>query len=738
MAKKASKSDHIFRIKPAARHILTIGRDLVKDSDTALLELVKNSYDADATRVEVEFSKTKEGRDPGIKIVVRDNGHGMAYETVTGVWMVPSTLFKNKMLKSEGKQRLLQGRKGIGRYAASILGDDLRLETTRDGITTTVALDWSEFEKKEYLDEVDVTIQQKKTSAGSGTVIEIIGDRNKLAEWGAPQVERFIKELKRLMSPIEEKDAKPDFQISLSFEDFPVDGYENKTINIEPFPILEVFDYRISGTVSSKGVANLVFENGVKATTPEKITLDIKLDEDSSYCGDLKVDFKLYDRDTDSIDNLIAKIGDKIQGSEVGEKLSRTDARNLLTDISGIAVYRSGFRIRPHGDPGYDWLELDRRRVQKPGVRVGSERVSGYIEIQPEEDSRLEEKANREGLKENRYYEGLRDIVKRILLEAENRRYAFKMKTGKDRSRKNIGEKLENLFDFSDVTSSIDKQLADRDVPEAERQKIVNMIGAKVEESNKVIEDVKQIIAIYQGQATLGKIVKVVLHEGRNPLSYFQNQIPLMEKWVKELKTKFSQELLDQFVDRLGTVKKQAELLVSLFKKISPLAAARRTSPSVINVKKDLEDIGEIFSFELKEKEITLVITCDPEVTASAWPDDFNQTFINLLDNSIYWLSQGDKETRQIEIAGVLSDDAVKITYTDNGPGIEEKYIRDELIFEPGFSTRPDGTGLGLAIAGEAMERSGGKLTAVYSETGARFEVELPPVAQKSNETSNR
>jgi signal transduction histidine kinase len=738
MAKKESKKGNLFRIKPAARHILTIGSGLVKDSDTALLELVKNSYDADATGVSIDFSTTQEGKAPGIKIAVRDDGHGMSYETVTGVWMVPSTHFKQEKKTSEKKHRALQGRKGIGRYAASILGNQLRLETTRDGVTTVAALDWNEFEKKEYLDEVEIEIDQEKTGATSGTLIEVTGDSIKLAEWDPKEIERFVRDLRRLMSPVHEKDPGVDFHITLSFKDFPADGYENKTLTIEPFPVLDVFDYRISGTVSSKGVADLLFENGIQASTKEKISFGVLLDDGALHCGNLKVDFKLYDRDTESIDNLISKLADKAQNPSDGEKLTRSEAKTLLNDISGIAVYRSGFRIRPHGDPGYDWLELDRRRVQRPGLRVGSERVSGYMEIEPEETSHLEEKSNREGLKENRYYEGLRQTAKAILLEAENRRYAFKLKTGKERSKRNLGEKLENLFDFSDVASSIEEQLAEKDVPAAERKRIVGMIDAKVEESNRVIEDVKQIIAIYQGQATLGKIVKVVLHEGRNPLSYFQNQIPVMEKWIEELKTKFNQTLLNQFIDRLGTIKSQAESLVSLFNKISPLAAKRRSSPSTINVKKNLEEIGEVFVFELKEKKVTLAIACDDDIKVTAWPEDFSQTFINLLDNSLYWLGVKEKAGARIDVSVTSSDNVVRIDFSDNGPGIEEKYIKEELIFEPGFSTKPDGTGLGLAIAGEAMERSAGKLTAIYSDTGAHFEIELPAVSQESHETTSR
>ncbi len=731
MAREKNKTG-VFKIKPAARHILTIGRDLIKDNATALLELVKNSYDADATQVTIEFSSVKSRRGAGIKISVQDNGLGMNYQTVTTVWMVPSTLYKQqKEFLSEIKQRPLQGRKGIGRYAASILGDELHLKTTQEREVTTLSIYWKDFEEKEYLDDIEISINRGKTSDPAGTCIEIIGSTDKLREWDKPQIESFIKELRRLISPIHEKDIKTDFEIKLLFKDFPVDAYKNETITIEPFPILEVFDYRISGEVSGTGEANLVFENGTAGTVSEKFKIHILLDDGAKYCGKLSVDFKIYDKDADSIENLIEKIGDRTNGSKSGEKLSKNEARSLLKQICGIAVYRGGFRIRPHGDPGYDWLQLDRRRVQKPGVRVGSDRVSGFIEIEPEERSCLEEKASRDGLKENKYFLGLTQIATRILLEAENKRYQFKLKTGQENSQRNLIRKLENLFDFSDVTQSIEKKLADHEMPKSERKKIVGLIDARVEESNKVVEDVKRIIAIYQGQATLGKIVRVVLHEGRNPLSYFQNQIPVIKKWVDELKTEFNKNLLNQLVDRLDAIKRQAELLINLFRKISPLAAQRKANPATFYLKKNLEEIIDIFSQEFKEKKIKIRLDCDPDIQVTAWPEDISQTIVNLLDNSLYWLAQNKNSARKVTITGTIMGDTFQLTYKDNGPGIEKKFIRDELIFEPGFTTKPDGTGLGLAIAGEAMERSGGKLTAVYSESGAHFEIDFPLQSKK-------
>ena len=145
-----------YKIRPAGRHLLTIGRDLIQDSYAAVVELVKNSYDADASRVEISFEANPKNQ--GLKISISDDGHGMSRDVVLNKWMVPSTDDKLKRGKSPNG-RLMQGRKGIGRYAASILGDSMLLETTSENSEqTTILVEWSDFNKAEFLDDVELLI----------------------------------------------------------------------------------------------------------------------------------------------------------------------------------------------------------------------------------------------------------------------------------------------------------------------------------------------------------------------------------------------------------------------------------------------------------------------------------------------------------------------------------------------------------------------------------------------------
>ena len=140
-----------FTVRPSGRHLLTIGRELIQDNYAAIVELVKNAYDADASVVTVFF----EGNDDGsFSICITDDGHGMNRATVVNKWLVPSTDDK-KLRKNSPRGRRMQGRKGIGRYAAAILGHDMLLRTTMASVTTTVYVEWANFERAKYLDEVE-------------------------------------------------------------------------------------------------------------------------------------------------------------------------------------------------------------------------------------------------------------------------------------------------------------------------------------------------------------------------------------------------------------------------------------------------------------------------------------------------------------------------------------------------------------------------------------------------------
>lgn len=736
--------DGFYKIRPAGRHIITIGKDLIKDKYAAIVELVKNAYDADSPNCKISllpFEKEieKEGNlilIKGIKVIIKDEGHGMTFETVTDKWMVPSTDDKlGRIISPDG--RIMQGKKGIGRYSASMIGDDMVLQTIDEtGDLTTLYLIWEDFEKAKYLEDVDVLIENFSTDRKKGTEIIIVGDEFHLNDWNIKQIQNLKFELKKLIPPIDSEqrtkgDDTENFEIELELGNFPYEGYSNTIEKIEPYPLFDLFDYRISGLVTNDGIAKLKFENKRVNGAPIEVLKDFKilLNQDinrnaESYCGEVKIDFRVFDRDPGSIDGLIERgLKDPVSGQYVG----RREARLILDTFNGVGVYRNGFRLRPLGDAGYDWLSLDNERVQNPSLKIGCDQVIGFIHIESEEKSGLEEKSARDGIRETPEYFGLKEIVKQVIKELENRRFIYRQNVGLGRNNRDINQKLIGLYNFKDLQEKIDKELDLLGIEAEKRKNINKYISEKEQKNNKIADELKQIIALYQGHATVGKIVNVVLHEGRKPLGYFKNQIPLVSEWAEELKENFSSDLLDKIINRLNVIDEQGKVFIKLFGKLDPLSAKKRDVKKDYYIRPVIDNLKDFFSGELELQNIKLEIDCDINLTTFGWQEDLYMVLTNLIENSIYWL-QGitDGRDKIISLKAFEDDDILIIEYRDNGPGIEKHLIESEVIFEPEFSNKTGGgTGLGLAIAGEAIDRNDGQLKAIYSEEGAFFKVEI-------------
>jgi len=729
-----------FTIRPAGRHILTIGSELIKDKYAAVVELVKNAYDADSPSVNIKFSTVIKGGEECVKIEINDKGHGMSREDVIDKWMVPST--KDKLdRKYSPKGRKLQGKKGIGRYAASILGDDLLLETiNKENTSTTLYLIWDDFKKAQYLEDVEILIESKTTDQGSGTQLTITGESKKyLEDWTLKKIDKLRYELKKLIPPIDisEIDRSVEtgstgkkegpFKITLQFDNFPVSGYEYYKEEIAPYPLFDLYDYRISGKVTSDGLANLVYHNNkIRNSKPENIYFRIYLDKNvldpQAYCGEINLDFRVFDRERQSIETLIDR---GLKDPKTHQPVGIREARNIINTYNGIGVYRNGFRIRPLGDPGYDWLELDKARVQKPTRKIGSDQVIGYILIQSEEFSNLEEKSARDGLKENKYYYGLIEISRQVLQKLEVKRYLYRKQEGLGRKTDKINAKIQKLLEYDDLKTGISKLLEKFHVNKSDREKILALIDEKAYKHNRIVQEIKEIVAIYQKHATVGKIVNIVLHEGRSALSYLNNQIPNFQTWQERLKKNYDSELLEKIISRLNSIGMNTQILSTLFKKLDPLAAKKRAKRKKFKLLDAINEAYQIFETPLKDKGIYTYVDCPNDIEILGWIEDYIMAFVNLIDNSLYWLEAEDQGTKEIRIVVHDEEDAILIDYRDNGPGIEKSLIESEVIFDPEFSTKPGGMGLGLAIAGEALDRNNGKLKAFYSTEGAHFNIEI-------------
>ncbi|HNU13886.1 MAG TPA: HAMP domain-containing sensor histidine kinase, partial [Chitinophagaceae bacterium] len=466
------------------------------------------------------------------------------------------------------------------------------------------------------------------------------------------------------------------------------------------------------------------YENNAEPNLPaDVINIKIEVSRNEQYCGPIEFDIRVFDRDPEAISNLIDKgLIDPISNLAVGKR----DARRMLDEVYGVNLYREGFRIRPYGNGGIDWLNLDKDRIQNFSLRVSNNQVVGFVNIKPERISHLEEKSARDGLKENAYYFGLVRLLKSVLKELEERRFSYRQKTGKGRQTKNVSQEIQNLFDYSTLTDEVSKKLSHLQIDESVVKEISKIIHKDAERKSKFLENIQNTIAIYQGQATLGKIVTVLLHEGRKPVHYFKQQSPNLSRWLIHYKAerKWDNDLYDDILSRLENFKQQSEILADLFRRLDPLAKQNRGEKKEFYIKGAITKALRIFEGKLNDGNILNQVECNDDIKLKGWEEDLLIALTNLIENSIYWLSQTNAGEKKIKI-DVVDNEEIIIHYKDSGPGIEKFNIESGVIFEPGFSKKLDGTGLGLPIAGEAIERLNGTITAHHSDAGAYFTIEL-------------
>lgn len=712
--------------EPTGRLIMSIGKDLIKDLPAALVELVKNSYDADSTYVKITFKKSNDE----LNIIVEDDGHGMSPDMVTGAWMVPSTDYKLKK-KESPNGRVYQGRKGIGRYAVSLLGNKLELITIKDYIKTTAFFDWNDFTSDKKLSEIPISISTCSTNEHSGTRLSIKNEYNnnladKITESDVLKIE---KELSKLLANI------ADFKIAVCYDNFFPDSTKNTTKVISQLEFDDAWHYRLTGKINSDFSYELAYYNFY--TKEDKLFKgsfadDKIVNENLASCGDLYIDYRVYDKDPFGIEVIM----NFINGNQ-NTKLSKTDVKNLLIDQSGISIYRNDFRIRPYGDKGFDWLNLDSKRVQNPSMSIGSEQINGRISIESEEQSGLKEKSARDGLYENANYFVLQRIADLSLNLLQRERFNYRQKKTKKKNRP-----IDKLFDFTHINEKMEKAVEKaykniKKYPDKteEQIKILNQeISKEIEilEKEKTEEflEVKETIAIYQKHTTLGNVISVVLHEGRKPLSWYTNKLPQMNRKLKKFESEknISSIVYNDLANDIDKLNHEAKQMSEFFRRLDPLASNKRKKKRKVNVSEKVYSVVGIFESTIEAKNIKVEYDMDQTIMLDIIEEDLYMALTNIIDNAMFWVQYTKYDEKIISIKLYSNFNNVTIEVHDNGPGIPTEDILDNLLFIPGYSRKnmvleENGTGLGLSIAGEAIQRNNGILEVVDSEVGAFFRI---------------
>ena len=700
-----------FVFRPRARLIKTIGEELISNDNVAITELVKNSYDAGSPIVDITFTgnvKEKEitkrvGRKEiterqhyiekeSATIIIYDQGKGMDFETILHAWMEPATNYKKKE-ENRNTNRKFSGEKGVGRFASAKLSSKLELITKQENDNEIVVwFDWNDFSNEEtYLDNVKVNwvIRPATEIKEHGTILKLT---NLSDDWDEDKIGELRVALSRLLNPIVPNE---DFLICINLPNL-----IGKSLSgiIERPETLNRPNYFIKGSVSKEGAPLSVIFYSKKVGREEILDLPEKLFTSVKpySAGPFSFEFKVWDRDNENLSSIATEINSIIK-----------NVKRDLDDLCGISIYRDNIRVLPYGNQNNDWVRLDLRRVNNPTLRLSNNQIVGYISIGLETNPELKDQSNREGIVEGQAFEDLKDYVKLLLNEVEQRRYAER-----PRESQTTSSSPSSIFEKLSLESLSVEIKEKRPNPE----EILNLITKKDVEIKETVIKIQEVISRYRRLSTLGLLIDPIIHDGNNYLHKINLKSTSILNEIQKTDCNLS-----KIADRVGEIQKVRRDFSQLFKRVEPFGGRKRGRPQMIVVEDVIRNQFLLNSEELSKYNISYRLS-NTQHKVTIDESELAVVLMNLIQNSIYWLSTIDVE-REILVEVEDGQDGLAIIISDNGPGV--KCGTEDNIFAPYYSTKPDGIGLGLAIAGEIMAEYDGELSLIRNSIlgGASFKL---------------
>lgn len=691
-------------------HILTLlGEELIKNPVMAIYELVKNSYDADAKKVNVYFREVNDIDNAAI--IIEDDGTGMTSDIVENVWLEPGTDNRKpynsktglrEIIKSPIFQRVPMGEKGVGRFAVHKLSKKILLisrplkividEETKEVKSKELAdyeiqlyINWLDFSQSIHLSEIPIkwTIKRDQSKfrfkETSGTYIHLSGLKEK---WTKGMARQLKGQTISMLSP---KVKETEFKISLNFDnkwlvDFPS---ADKIVDSAPYKLTTLldndynldFEYTFSLKRNEKIGENVIFDNPKYS---KNIKGDIRLryenqlkrkefdehsinqllegfDNDPLPFDNLILDFYSFDLDSDSLRDY----------TDNGTELKR-----ILKEHSGVKVFKGDLRVYDYGEPGNDWLGLDLKRVQNRDW-ISNNLNIGYVYLDANNSSGLIEKTNREGFVNNAIYELFVMTLDYIITEFNATRSA-------DRRRWRKYNKKETTNLFEDKVSSFKRIIEDTDFPEEGKKEKILLEAENIEK--KYQEDRNTLLI----PAGVGMTASIALHE-------IEKLVPRMEETVK---SKPLEELL--ISGQVEELKQYTEGIISVL---------RKGGNKPIDLKDAINRAFENYKLKLSKRSIHYEIDIQKGIETIVCDKRFFITMImNIIDNSMYWLDTLYKDDKEIYLKAFKVDSFVHIIIADNGPGFKDD-ISD--IVRPFFTRKDNGIGIGMYLIDTIMIKYG-------------------------------
>lgn len=682
------------RFRPRTGLLRTIGSELISSEVVAVIELVRNCYDADATEVDLLFVAPEDPQNA--TLAIRDNGHGMSKEVLLGPWLEPATDHKSGRGKGKtggerspmGRRRL--GSKGVGRFATQRLGSVLEVRTrTADAVHELIArFDWNDLERNAYLDEVRIPWREAEPLHinGHGTDLHISRLRDR---WTPDRFDRLRLGLSRLVSP----EAKAEFAIRIVINGAGED--------IDPALDVDAAMYAIRGSVDDSGHARIEYSdiNGDHEVWDRSVFWPA---DSQQQCGPFDFRINAWDLDRGPLDLFL---------ESTSSKLGVRDFRRLIRDHSGMSLYRDGFRILPYGEAGNDWLRLDSRRVNNPTLRLSNNQVLGSIQLSADGNPELKDQTNREGLVSNEAYGHLVDVVRELLGYLEVRRFAARRAMDVDWTRG--VSSLPRLHDDG-TDSQITRLIGRLAGGDADRTDAATALREHIQSFRESTADA---VRYYAGLATAGQMSGLVIKQLEHPIRQAKSELSLAAADLAG--GELTRDDLDDIRAYVTGALERMEAIEKKLDQLDPLALGKRGRRAVLhNMHELVDDVLGPFADEANRLGVALEVRGDLSILVRTNREVAQQVLANLLDNAIWFAAQGEVKSPAVTV-GLMSKG---FSVSDNGPGIPKQH-RDS-IFEPHFTTRADAHGLGLTLARDLLKTIGGRMR-IASLKPATIVVEL-------------
>ena len=688
------KKDYMKKpFKMTARVLAHLGEDLIKDESIALLELVKNSYDAGATKCVVDFNFDIFGS--LIEISISDNGSGMSLDTIENIWLVIGTDNKKNRLISHRQGRLPLGEKGIGRLGVHKLGNDIKLYSKHsDENEVYVSIDWSKLAESKDIDDFKIDYGYSSDShffdKQTGTKIIV---RNLKGEWNRRKLRSVFRDLTTLNSPFSEK--SDSFEVVVSSNSNVFSGLPNLeaiknaglyyghctlegsiitefSYEFKPWNVLDKIKSR-SLTALDEYEKVLIHNVEVETETSKVVKREKRLDLNEYNIGRVQFDVIMYEKDS-SVFSLL--------------NIEKKGLNDYLKENSGIRVYRDNMRVFDYGEPGNDWLSIDKRRLSRSGGSISNSLLLGSVMLDRISSYGLREKTNREGFIEDEAYFAFVDAISYVMDLFIQQRNQDRMnlmsiyKTGKNVTEPVIG-------DLSEVISIVKEK-----VPEEKDQHQILTYLYRIESQYNEVRD----ILIHS--ASIGINLGGAIHE--------------LEKQMAALKS----------CAEAGNIFKVKEIIPVLETIIANYSSMMLKSEiQKINVSQIVGKVIEYNRFRFQDHAIRLFSNYKKvDFMAKLSKTETISALTNLVDNSIYWVCRSRIEDRMIYLYVTESfrEGFVTVAVCDNGPGFK---IAPELAVRAFVSGKPlnAGMGFGLYITHETMKQLNGHMDIL-----SNCDIELP------------